>query len=105
MGRLSRDKRDVYYRRAKESGYRARSAFKLLQIDTEFNIFGLCPSPSPPSSSDARSDNHEKNDDVSKHDIKQKHLFQSMKVERAVDLCAAPGSWYVEYFISLLLHL
>jgi tRNA (cytidine32/guanosine34-2'-O)-methyltransferase len=55
MGRLSRDKRDVFYRRAKEKGYRARSAFKLLQLDSEFN------------------------------------LFQGVK--RAVDLCAAPGSW------------
>jgi tRNA (cytidine32/guanosine34-2'-O)-methyltransferase len=55
MGRLSRDKRDVFYRRAKEIGYRARSAFKLLQLDSEF------------------------------------HLFQG--VTRAVDLCAAPGSW------------
>lgn len=55
MGRLSRDKRDVFYRRAKEKGYRARSAFKLLQLDSEF------------------------------------HLFDG--VTRAVDLCAAPGSW------------
>ena len=55
MGRLSRDKRDVFYRRAKEIGYRARSAFKLLQLDSEF------------------------------------HLFDG--VTRAVDLCAAPGSW------------
>jgi tRNA (cytidine32/guanosine34-2'-O)-methyltransferase len=55
MGRLSRDKRDVYYRRAKEKGYRARSAFKLLQLDSEFKIFE--------------------------------------GVTRAVDLCAAPGSW------------
>lgn len=55
MGRLSRDKRDVFYRRAKEMGYRARSAFKLLQLDSEF------------------------------------HLFEG--VTRAVDLCAAPGSW------------
>ena len=39
MGRLSKDKRDVFYRKAKESGYRARSAYKLLQIDAEFNIF------------------------------------------------------------------
>jgi tRNA (cytidine32/guanosine34-2'-O)-methyltransferase len=39
MGRLSRDKRDIFYRLAKEKGYRARSAFKLLQIDAEFNIF------------------------------------------------------------------
>ena len=38
MGRSSKDKRDVYYRLAKEEGWRARSAFKLLQIDEEFNI-------------------------------------------------------------------
>ncbi|XP_048963702.1 tRNA (cytidine(32)/guanosine(34)-2'-O)-methyltransferase isoform X1 [Canis lupus baileyi] len=55
MGRTSKDKRDVYYRLAKENGWRARSAFKLLQLDEEF------------------------------------HLFQG--VTRAVDLCAAPGSW------------
>eukprot|EP00953_Heterococcus_sp_UTEX-ZZ885_P040606 20744-Heterococcus_DN1.PRE.1 len=39
MGRTSKDKRDIYYRLAKEQGYRARSAYKLLQIDEEFNIF------------------------------------------------------------------
>ena len=38
MGRASKDKRDIYYRRAKELGYRARSAFKLIQIDRQFNI-------------------------------------------------------------------
>lgn len=55
MGRLSRDKRDIFYRLAKEKGYRARSAFKLLQLDAEFDLF--------------------------------------KGVKRAVDLCAAPGSW------------
>eukprot|EP01105_Mastigella_eilhardi_P005184 TRINITY_DN16955_c0_g1_i1.p1 TRINITY_DN16955_c0_g1~~TRINITY_DN16955_c0_g1_i1.p1 ORF type:complete len:307 (-),score=76.67 TRINITY_DN16955_c0_g1_i1:96-980(-) len=54
MGK-TRDKRDIYYRKAKEEGWRARSAFKLLQIDEEF------------------------------------HILQGVK--RAVDLCAAPGSW------------
>ena len=39
MGRSSKDKRDVYYRLAKEQGWRARSAFKLLQLNEEFNIF------------------------------------------------------------------
>ena len=39
MGRTSKDKRDIYYRRAKEEGWRARSAFKLLQIDESFNLF------------------------------------------------------------------
>lgn len=38
MGKTSKDKRDIYYRQAKEEGYRARSAFKLLQIDQVFNI-------------------------------------------------------------------
>ena len=55
MGKFSKDRRDIYYRRAKELGYRARSAFKILQIDEEFNLFE--------------------------------------DVRRAVDLCAAPGSW------------
>ena len=55
MGKQSKDKRDIYYRKAKEEGWRARSAYKLLQIDEEYNIFE--------------------------------------NVRRAVDLCAAPGSW------------
>ncbi|CAG9762302.1 unnamed protein product [Ceutorhynchus assimilis] len=55
MGKTSKDKRDIYYRKAKEQGWRARSAFKLLQIDEKFNILN--------------------------------------NVTRAVDLCAAPGSW------------
>ncbi|GBC00526.1 hypothetical protein RclHR1_03890011 [Rhizophagus clarus] len=55
MGKSSKDKRDIYYRLAKEQGWRARSAFKLLQVDEEFNIF--------------------------------------KGIQRAVDLCAAPGSW------------
>lgn len=55
MGKCSKDKRDIFYRLAKEEGWRARSAFKLLQIEDQFGIFH--------------------------------------KVTRAVDLCAAPGSW------------
>ncbi|XP_041479828.1 uncharacterized protein LOC121427478 [Lytechinus variegatus] len=39
MGRSSKDKRDIYYRLAKEEGWRARSAFKLLQINEEYDIF------------------------------------------------------------------
>lgn len=39
MGKHSRKKRDIYYRKAKEVGFRARSAYKLLQIDEEFHIF------------------------------------------------------------------
>ena len=32
-------KSDPYYRKAKCEGYRARSAYKLLQVDEEFHIF------------------------------------------------------------------
>ena len=38
MGR-SKDKRDIFYRLAKEQGYRARSAFKLLHLDEQFDLF------------------------------------------------------------------
>ena len=58
MGRCTKDKRvrpprpvprrallltraaaqDIYYRKAKEEGWRARSAFKLLQIDDVFGV-------------------------------------------------------------------
>mmetsp|Transcript_753 Transcript_753/g.1131 ORF Transcript_753/g.1131 Transcript_753/m.1131 type:complete len:100 (+) Transcript_753:78-377(+) len=48
-------KSDPYYRKAKCEGFRARSAYKLLQVDEEFSLFS--------------------------------------GVTRAVDLCAAPGSW------------
>jgi len=39
MGRSSKDNRDLYYRLAKEEGWRARSAFKLLQLDEAYRIF------------------------------------------------------------------
>ncbi|XP_039265517.1 tRNA (cytidine(32)/guanosine(34)-2'-O)-methyltransferase-like [Styela clava] len=38
MGKSSKDKRDIYYRLAKEEGWRARSAFKLLHLDEEFKF-------------------------------------------------------------------
>jgi len=67
MGRRTKgNQRDIFYRRAKESGFRARSAFKLLQLDEEFDLFN--------------------------------------SVERAVDLCAAPGSWS-QVLASKLAHL
>jgi len=38
MGKTSKDKRDIYYRQAKEEGWRARSAFKLLHVDEAYGI-------------------------------------------------------------------
>ncbi|KAG8532852.1 uncharacterized protein KY384_002730 [Bacidia gigantensis] len=40
MGKSSKDKRDAYYRLAKEQSWRARSAFKLLHLDEHFDLFG-----------------------------------------------------------------
>ncbi|SCU97488.1 LADA_0H06546g1_1 [Lachancea dasiensis] len=52
MGKSSKDKRDLYYRKAKEQGFRARSAFKLLQLDEQFHfldnvtrVVDLCAAP------------------------------------------------------------
>jgi len=39
MGKSSKDKRDAYYRLAKEQNWRARSAFKLIQVDEQFDLF------------------------------------------------------------------
>ncbi|XP_039579742.1 atherin-like isoform X1 [Passer montanus] len=43
MGRSSKDKRDIYYRLAKEGGWRARSAFKLLQLEQRFQLLQGAP--------------------------------------------------------------
>ena len=71
MGRQTKDKRDIYYRKAKEEGYRARSAYKLLQIDQVLTppLAARCPLPL-----------------VCPQEL---DLFKG--VHRAVDLCAAPG--------------
>lgn len=42
MGKISKDKRDIYYRLAKQNGYRSRSAYKILQIEEYFKIFNNC---------------------------------------------------------------
>jgi 23S rRNA U2552 (ribose-2'-O)-methylase RlmE/FtsJ len=39
MGRNAKDKRDIYYRLAKQKEFRSRSAFKLIQIDFFSKIF------------------------------------------------------------------
>ena len=70
MGKTSKDKRDIYYRLAKEEGWRARSAFKLMQIDDEFHIF-----------------------EGERRRLRGSSESSLSGVTKAVDLCAAPGSW------------
>ncbi|KAL8435060.1 hypothetical protein ACSSS7_002730 [Eimeria intestinalis] len=124
MGRISRDRRDIYYRRAKEEGYRARSAYKLLQLDDELHFLSppqngveefpeeiaLEPWDEPCASADEpvwpvceeSTDNgiSKKEDEMSAAasvKIKDSASKQEEDVweypHRAVDLCAAPGSW------------
>lgn len=40
MTRTSKSKRDIFYRLAKEQGWRARSVYKLLQLDQQFSLLG-----------------------------------------------------------------
>lgn len=76
MGKSSKDKRDAYYRLAKEQGWRARSAFKLLQLDEGKNTIPQQQSPRLR---------------LADLDFTEFDLFKD--VTRVVDLCAAPGSW------------
>lgn len=39
MTRFTKDRKDAYYRKAKEDGFRARSAYKLIHIDEIYDIF------------------------------------------------------------------
>jgi tRNA (cytidine32/guanosine34-2'-O)-methyltransferase len=93
MGRATKDKRDLYYRRAKEEGWRARSAYKLIQIDETFGIFegtrefffrggGRLPFFFLSCLLDL---------DLLTSKMETKKTF--LGVRNAVDLCAAPGSW------------
>ena len=98
MGKLSRDKRDIFYRKAKDSGYRARSAYKLLQIDDMFNLFGD-PDHGEQQQQKVRSGLEQQQDEsLEKNDLRMcgshgNKSSSSMIVHRAVDLCAAPGGW------------
>lgn len=92
-----RGARDIYYRKAKELGFRARSAFKLLQVDECVSLFNpisinymqqlaslaedIQQSSSSPLPSSSSSHSQTAADSV------------TTPVQRCVDLCAAPGSW------------
>ncbi|KAE8218956.1 hypothetical protein CF319_g7259 [Tilletia indica] len=90
MGASTKDKRDIYYRKGKAEGYRARSAYKLIHLDQLFAF--LQPSSNthsyatrfPSSSLPPRPSPH------------QQHVSEKKEEEgkrSIIDLCAAPGSW------------
>ena len=126
MGRISRDRRDIYYRRAKEEGFRARSAYKLLQLDDELHFLSppqcrCLGSPTYDRSEDSAESSDESNSprnqwsscanttDIGRAQKTEPSTSAEGTVQtatcstswpgvweyphRAVDLCAAPGSW------------
>ena len=68
MGKITKDRRDIYYRLAKEAGLRARSAFKLLQVNDVCDFLPDAGASSPDGGPRPRP-------------------------SIVLDLCAAPGSW------------
>jgi tRNA (cytidine32/guanosine34-2'-O)-methyltransferase len=75
MGRNTKDSRDQFYRRAKEDGWRARSAYKLLQLDDAYDLFGVAQRQAAAAAGGASA------------------AYDNDAACHAVDLCAAPGSW------------
>lgn len=106
MGRATKDKRDIYYRRAKEEGWRARSAFKLLQVDEVYHVldggwrggervFVVAPSPAriwPREKKKKKRSRLTLSRSLSRLATPHTHTHTT-GVHNVVDLCAAPGSW------------
>jgi tRNA (cytidine32/guanosine34-2'-O)-methyltransferase len=74
----TKDSRDQFYRRAKEDGWRARSAYKLLQLDEAYDLFGAAARQAAAAAASSSSSSNSRSSSPCCH---------------AVDLCAAPGSW------------
>lgn len=100
MGKSTKDQRDHFYRQGKQEGYRARSAYKLLQLDEHYGLFGR----------DSRSLASVIAQKKAPSDALADALADALggtlseKVRAAlpprhdapgyvIDLCAAPGSW------------
>jgi len=91
MGRNTKDSRDQFYRRAKEDGWRARSAFKLLQLDDAYDLFGQAVAQAAAAAAALSGVGSGGGDNSSNDDGGDGG--ESDGRCHAVDLCAAPGSW------------
>lgn len=95
MGKSTKDQRDHFYRQGKQEGFRARSAYKLLQLDEHYGLFGtkshalVQPTPSAiPSDALIDALGPTLATEVQKAVARPRH-----KPGYVIDLCAAPGSW------------
>lgn len=93
MGKSTKDARDHFYRQGKREGYRARSAYKLIQLDEKYGLFGGQSAPLG-----ARHAELYAPETLGEHLCEEaRALLQGGEVDErpmcVLDLCAAPGSW------------
>lgn len=105
MGSSTSDKRDIYYRKSKADGYRARSAYKLLQLDEMYGFLGRRSRHAAQASWNFPPDGSVPVLKPHARALAPKELRGCSSADetddamryppprRAVDLCAAPGSW------------
>ncbi|WFD02545.1 tRNA (cytidine(32)/guanosine(34)-2'-O)-methyltransferase [Malassezia obtusa] len=92
MGKSTKDQRDHFYRQGKQEGYRARSAYKLLQLDEHYGLFGGKPHAL---ATQLAHDEKELVDLLGPigHAVHAAIAQPTARPGYVIDLCAAPGSW------------
>lgn len=88
MGKSTKDQRDHFYRQGKQEGYRARSAYKLLQLDEHYGLFGQ-----ESRSLASRMAQKRHQDDALSDKVRAALPPRQDAPGYVIDLCAAPGSW------------
>ncbi|WFD29793.1 tRNA (cytidine(32)/guanosine(34)-2'-O)-methyltransferase [Malassezia sp. CBS 17886] len=93
MGKSTKDQRDHFYRRGKQEGYRARSAYKLIQLDDQYGVLG-CEADAPArAAGDSRAALAAAFGPALGADVYARLQGANRHPGAVVDLCAAPGSW------------
>ncbi|PKI83309.1 hypothetical protein MVES_002807 [Malassezia vespertilionis] len=93
MGKSTKDHRDHFYRQGKQEGYRARSAYKLLQLDAHYNLFGLVGNALAHQIGDTPNALCEILGEEIGCAVYAAMVRDANRPGYVIDLCAAPGSW------------